>query len=345
MFRRATRYVCTEMKPRKARPSMCRSAGVRIFFLAGGLAILVLLSRAAADTSSRPSDVVRVCILPFYTSATRASLDSDLAPLLEADLSGIPWLELIPAKSVYEVVYELQPQPWFVEGIWGRDWHRRDAEVYLWMRSRLLQRARARFPSDYYLVGRVISTGMRKTVVIEVTEPDFRQQAVYTSTQRADRVEDIPDAISRAAQEIRDFLGKGISARSIEEVRKQYLARMISLDTAVRKTAEQVKAHPKALALRVLLLSLYEEDKKTYADRARDTAAEIVRSWDPGDEKVVDLAERLGVDPFLVLCREQARARDWSGVEKAARLGREKYPLRAAEYEKWEARARKALQK
>ncbi len=343
MFRKA-QYGCTERKPHKGGTFVRGDTGMRAFLLAGGLAILVLLGpAAAAGTFSGPSDVVRVCILPFYTSASRASLDSDLGSLLEARLSGIPWLELIPAKTVYEQVYDIQPQPWFVNGLWGGDFARRDAEVYVWLRQRLLQRAQARFPSDYYLVGRVISTGMRKTVVIEVTEPDFRRKPVFISTQGAKRAEGLPEAISRAAVEIRDFLGRGVSDRTADEIRKQYLARMISLDTAVRKVAGLVKAHPKDLTLRTFLLSLYEEDPKTYGGRARDTAAVIVRDWNPDDKEAVNLAERLGVDPFLVLCREQARAGDWAGVRETARVGRDKYPLRAAEYEKWADRARKAL--
>lgn len=332
-------HMCTGIRFHK-----WRTTKLRVFLLTGSVAFLTFLgTMAAAKNAARPSDVVRVCILPFYMSASRTSLDSDLGPLMEAALSGTPWLELIPAKTVYEETYELQPQPWLVNGIWGQGGDARDAEAYFWFRKRLLQRVRARFPSDYYLVGRVISTGLRKTVVMEVTEPDFRQQAVFTSTQGADRPEAIPEAISRGAEEIRGFLGRRVSVRSVEEVRKQYLARMISLDTAVRNADRQVKAHPQDLALRVLLLSLYAEDEDAYAGRAGDTAAKIVQSWDPQDEQVVDLAERLGVDPFLVLCREQAREKDWSGVERTSRLGQEKYPLRAAEYEKWEARAKKAL--
>ena len=150
----------TETEPHKGRTSVRGRTRICALVLAGALAVLVLLCPAVARTLSGPSDVVRVCILPFYLYASRASLDADLGPLLEADLSGIPWLELIPAKTVYEEVYELQPEPWFVNGFWGGDPGTRDAEVYVWLRQRLLQRARSRFPSDYYIVGRVISTGI-----------------------------------------------------------------------------------------------------------------------------------------------------------------------------------------
>jgi hypothetical protein len=299
--------------------------------------------KAVAGTESRPPHVIRMCILPFYTSASRASLDSDLGPLLEAGLSGNRWLELIPAKKVYEWTYELEPQPWLVEGIWEEGSDARDAEAYFWLRKRLLQKSRARFPADYQAIGRVISTGMRKTLVIEIIESGHSRQAVFTSTQGADRPEGIPEAMTLAAEEILDFLEPRWSVRYLEEVRKQYLAQVRSLDWAVRESEEQVKAHPETVALSVVLLSLYEEDRDRYAGLAKDTAVGLIRSWDARDEDEKRLTERFGVDPFLVLCREQAREGDWSGVLETCRFGAERNPLRSGEYDKWRLRASEEL--
>ncbi len=325
---------------------MSRIGKGRVFLWLGCSVLLFCLEsiKALAETEPRPAHVIRMCILPFYTSPSRASLDSDLGPLLEADLSGNRWLELIPAKKVYEWTYELQPQPWLVKGIWEEGRDARDAEVYFWFRKRLLQKVRARFPADYQAIGRVISTGMRKTLVIEIIEPGPRQQAVFTSTQGADRAEAIPEAMTRAAKEILDFLEPRWSVRYLEELRKQYLARICSLERAVRESKEQVQAHPETHSLRVLLLSLYEEDRDTYAGLAKDTASEMIRLWDARDEDAKRLAERLGVDPFLVLCREQAREGDWSAVQETCQLGRERNPLRSSEYEKWRLRASEQLE-
>ena len=325
---------------------MSRTVKRRIVLYAGWLVLLFCLQsvHAPAATESSPPQVIRMCILPFYTSASRASLDSDLGPLLEAGLSGNKWLELIPAKKVYEWTYELQPQPWLVKGIWEEGGDARDAEAFFWLRKRLLEKSRARFPADYQAIGRVISTGMRKTLVIEIVESGFSRAAVFTSTQGADTAEGIPEAMTRASAEILDFLEPRWSIRYLEEVRKQYLAQVRSLEGAVLESEEQVKAHPETVALRVVLLSLYEEDRERYAGRAKDTAVELIRSWDVRDEDDKRLTERLGVDPFLVLCREQAREGDWSGVRETCRLGEERNPLRSAEYEKWQSRASEQLE-
>ena len=288
---------------------------------------------AEGAPGSRPLHVITICILPFYTSMSGPYLDADLAPLLEADLSRQPWLEVIPTKTVYEVCYSVQPQPWLVNGQWERGVGPADAEVYVGLRERLLPRARARFPADYYVMSRVISTGVRETVVVEVMEKGARREAVFRSSEQAETAEQIPEAIERVASEIVSFLEPGWSIRNLEEIRKQYLARLCSLASAVRKAEEQVDAHPGILSLRVLLLSLYEEDVATYAAQAADTAARIVDGWDTCDRQVTGLVEKLEVDPFLVLCREQAKAGSPSGAD-ACRLGMEKYPLRAAEYEK-----------
>jgi hypothetical protein len=285
-----------------------------------------------------------MCILPFYTSASRASLDSDLGPLLEAGLAGNRWLDLIPAKKVYEWTYELQPQPWLVKGIWEEGSNVRDAEVFFWLRRRLLQKSRARFPADYQAIGRVISTGTKKTLVIEIIESGHSREAVFISTQVTDRAEGIPEAMTRASVEILDFLEPRWSLRYLEEVRKQYLAQVRSLEGAVRESEAQVETHPETAALRVVLLSLYEEDRDRYAGLARDTAVELIRSWDARDEDERRLTERLGVDPFLVLCREQAKEGDWLGVLETCRLGREKNPLRSTEYDKWGLRASEQLE-
>ncbi len=325
---------------------MSRIGKNRVFLFMGcGMLLFCLGSiKALAATESRAPYVIRMCILPFYTSASRASLDSDLGPLLEAGLAGNRWLELIPAKKVYEWTYELQPQPWLVKGIWEEGRDARDAEVFFWFRKRLLQKARARFPADYQAIGRVISTGMRKTLVIEIIESGHSRKAVFTSTQGADRAEGIPEAMTRASAEILDFLEPRGSVRYLKEVRKQYLAQIRSLEGAVRESEEQVKAHPETVALRVVLLSLYEEDRHRYAGLAKYTAVELIRLWDTRDEDEKRLTERLGVDPFLVLCREQAREGDWSGVQETCRLGQERNPLRSAEYEKWRLRASEQLE-
>jgi hypothetical protein len=300
--------------------------------------------KALAGTESRPPYVIRMCILPFYTSASRASLDSDLGPLLEAGLSGNRWLELIPAKKVYEWTYELQPQPWLVKGIWEEGGDARDAEAFFWLRKRLLQKSRARFPADYQAIGRVISTGMRKTLVIEIIESGHSRTAVFTSTQGADRAEGIPDAMTRASAEILAFLEPRWSVRYLEEVRKEYLAQVRSLERAVQESEEQVKAHPETVALRVVLLSLYEEDVDRYGGLAKKTAVELIRMWDARYEDEKRLTQRLGVDPFLVLCREQAREGDWSGVQQTCQLGRERNPLGSVEYDEWQLRASEQLE-
>lgn len=56
-------------------------------------------------------------------------------------------------------------------------------------------------------------------------------------------------------------------------------------------------AYPDMLALRVVLLSLYEDDKERYGKEARDPAACIAQAWDARDRDVTGLAEKLGVDP------------------------------------------------
>jgi len=325
---------------------MSRIGKSRIVLYAGFAALLFCLqsTKAFSATESRPPHVIRMCILPFYTSASRASLDSDLGPLLEAGLSGHRWLELIPAKKVYEWTYELQPQPWLVKGIWEEGSAARDAEVFFRLRKRLLQKSRARFPADYQAIGRVISTGIRKTLVIEIVESGHSRQAVFTSTQGAGSAEGVPEAMTRASAEILDFLEPRWSVRYLEEVRKRYMAQVRSLDWAVRESEEQVKAHPETVALRVVLLSLYEEDRDRYAALAKDTAVGLIRSWDDRDEDARRLTERLCVDPFLVLCREQARDGDWSAVQKTCRLGAEKNPLQPAEYDKWRLQASEQLE-
>ena len=68
--------------------------------------------------------------------------------------------------------------------------------------------------------------------------------------------------MTRASAEILDFLEPRWSIRYLEEVRKQYLAQVRSLEGAVLESEEQVKAHPETVALRVVLLSLYEEDRE-----------------------------------------------------------------------------------
>lgn len=318
--------------------------------LIGCLAVFFCLAWGAGTVAaegatgySRSSDAIRICILPFYTSTVRASWDSNLGPLLEGALSRHPWMKVVPTRTVYDLCYEVQPQPWLVRGFWEEGRAPTDAEVFVGLRQRLLPRVKARFPADYYVWGRVITTGVRKTVFVEVTESRTRKETVLTSTRQAETAEAIPEALEEVAAEIAAFLEPGWLVANLEETRKEYLAQICSLSAAVKKAEEQVEAYPEMVALGVVLLSLYEENKEAYGKQAREKAADIAQAWDAQDKDVTGLAEKLGVDPFLILCREQAKGGDWSGVLETCRLGMEKYPLRSAKYEKWRLRAEKRL--
>jgi hypothetical protein len=321
----------------------------RAFILTGCLVIFFCLAwggaleRGKGTANSEPSYVISLCILPFYTSTSRPYWNDDLAPLLEADLAKHPWLKLIPSRTVYEVCYEVQPPPWLVRGFWERDCTLTDAEVFVGLRQRLLPRVSSRLPADYYVWGRVVSTGARKSIVVEVTEDRIRREPVLRSAKQAETEEAIPEALEQVAYEIVAFLEPGWLVRNLEETRKQYLAQLVSLDSAVKKAEEQVNAHPEILALRVLLLSLYEENEEDYGNRAGEAAAVVIRVWDASDKDVTGLADKLGVDPFLVLCRQQAKANDWSGVLETCRLGKEKVPLHSAEFDEWRLRAQDQL--
>ena len=79
----------------KGRVSCLTGCLVILFCLAWGGA----LERAEGATDAQPTYVISICIMPFYTSTSRANWDSDLAPLLEADLAAQPWLKLIPTNT------------------------------------------------------------------------------------------------------------------------------------------------------------------------------------------------------------------------------------------------------
>jgi hypothetical protein len=328
---------------------MHRTAKRRVTLVAESLIVLLLLEwtlamaavEGAAD--SGPAYKIRMCILPFYTPAAGSPVDEDLAPLLESALSANGRLELIPPKIVYEVCRDIEQDPWLVKGLWEQGGDPQNAEAYFWLRNRWLQRARARFPADYYVSGRVIWTGTRQTVVVDVTEPGPRHEAVFSTAREAVTAEALPEALGQVAADIGGFLEPRWVRGYLEEVRKRYLAQLWSLDAALKETKRHADAHPGILSLRLFLLSLYEEDPQTYGARARQTATEVVRDWDAGDEEIRHYVQKLGVDPFLVLCREQARQGDWASVLETCQLGLEKYPLGAPEYRRWQDRAQEEL--
>ena len=150
--------------------------------------------------------------------------------------------------------------------------------------------------------------------------------------------------MTRASGEILDYLEPRWAVRYVQEVRKQYMAQMRSLEGAVKEAEEQVKAHPETVALRIVLLSLYDEEPETYAGAGKQTAAELIRAWETLDRTEMGLAHRLTVDPFLFLCQVQATEGDWLGVRETSRLGRERNPLRSAEYDEWGSRASEHLE-
>jgi hypothetical protein len=285
-----------------------------------------------------------VCILPIFDTGTDPVPRADLAPLLEAYLAKDPWLEIIPSRKVYERLYEVEGDPWLVKGVWEDRRRPAEAESYTWLYERWLLKAKVRFPSDYYIVCEILSTGTRRNVVARLVSGTRPEQTVFTSLGDAATEEGIPAALEKTAAEIRGFLVQERSQSALREIRRRYLAQLLPLPAAVEEAEEALAARPESNELRILLLSFYAEDRSAYGDRLLKLAGEIARAWEGMEPGARQMSYELGIDPFLVLCEEQERRGDWHGVLDTARMGMQRHPLRSSEYERWASRAEERLQ-
>jgi hypothetical protein len=264
--------------------------------------------------------------------------------LLEAYLAKDPSLEIVPARRVYERLYEVEGDPWLVKGVWEDRRNSGEAESYTWLHERWLLKAKVRFPSDYYVVCEILSAGTKRNVVARLVSGTRPEQCVFTSLSEAETEEEIPAALEKAAAEFRAFLGQDRSQVALREIRRRYLAQLLPLSAAVEVAEKALAARPESNEPRLLLLSLYAEDRSAYGDRLLGLAAEAARAWEGMEPGTKEFSYELGVDPFLLLCEEQERKGDWHGVLDTARMGMKKHPLRSSEYERWASRAEERLQ-
>jgi hypothetical protein len=310
--------------------------------------LFCLTTAANADVFVHEADPkqdkkTRLCILPFYDTAFGTLVRSDLGSLLEAYLAKSPWLELVPAGRVYEKTYEVEGDPWLVKGIWEDGREPTDAETYTWLRERWVMRAKARFPADYYVTGKVVATGRKRNVIVDLMKSTVPDKVVFTFLGEAATAEELPQALETIAEDLRGFFQRQRSEAYLKGLHRKRLAQLCPLNAAVKEAEKAVEANPESPSLRILLLSFYAEDRSAYGDQVLLLAGEIARAWDPGDTHTKELSYQLGIDPFLLLCEEQEKRDDWEGVLEAARLGIERHPLRSAEYTKWEEKAEERL--
>ena len=333
----------------RARLGMPERAPLRL--LAATLLLLGLHGSPRAGTLSamRGSEPdpgrLRVCILPlFLQTAETISGYEDLSPLLEAYLGEDARLELIPARRVREQVVGVDP--WLGRAGWsgpGGPGGPESVETWFRLYERWTERVRVQVDADYYLEGRVVSTGRVRTVTLDLLRAALHRDVVFRSARSAAGEGDLPGVLGQMAGEIRGFLGGRWSHRYVEQVRRDYLARVVSLPEALRRIDAQVEAYPGDSYLRVFLLSMLLEDEEAHGARIVETAARTAQSLDPADTEAAGLFAELNVDPFLVLCRLHADRGEWEDVVEASRLGLEKHRLRSRDYGLWQARALREL--
>jgi len=292
---------------------------------------------APAQGSALCSGVkVRVCVMPVLLTGAYGSRPEDLAPLLEAHLAACSHVQVAPVKIVREQQHDVDLL--WGKGVWEEGSEQRRAEVYFKNRERWLERAGC-LPCDCVILGRVISTGERRTLLAEVFRKGAPAEILFSAVESTHSDGEIPEALLRIARQLCVHLEKGWSSRCMEEIRSQVLGRICSLEAAVREGRGLVEAHPDSLDLRAGLLSLCEESEAEYGRESAEQAKEIVHLLKPGDSGATAIFAQLNLDPFDILCREQADQGDWPGVLETSRLGLEKHPFGARAHKIWQTRA------
>lgn len=310
----------------------------------GLLLVLVAGRQVGAGTndfgqsSSSGVDSVRVCICPFAPDVVvGANRGKELAFLLQVYLEQQGGIECVPVKEVYHTFWDMDPL--FMRSDLSTGRQENTGAVYFQLRERLLKRISIRYPSDYYVQARVVPTGQRWSLPLEVLCSALPRRVVFTSVKEVERAEEIPQALQGLAEDIGRFFREGHAEESMARIQKQYLAQEYPLAIAVEKALDLVNQDPDRLSLRVWLLSFYMDDSLVYEAQIGAEAGKIVRTLEPEDDEVKQLFGRLAVNPFTILCRERARKHDWPGVLQACELGMIKYPLHNTEYKKWQTRA------
>ena len=315
-----------------------------LFLIVAGL-VAVQSSAAGQEVEGKPGEggalcaevKIRVCVLPFLLPGSYESRRQDLAPLLEAHLAACPYVDVAPAK-VFRERQEDVDLLWG-KGAWKEGSEQRRAEVYFGMRDRWLERAGGCLASDFVAWGRVISTGEKRSLLVEVFRKTTPSEILFSAVESTDGDGEIPQGLLRISQHVCGYLEGEWSGLCMEEIRGQYLGRLCSLEAAVQAGGELVQAYPEALRLRVELLSLCKEAEVDYHREIVEQAAWIVRLLKSGDREVTALFAQLNVDPFEILCRDQADRGDWSGVLETSRLGLDKNAIQTRTYRVWRTRA------
>ncbi|MEW6441359.1 MAG: bacterial transcriptional activator domain-containing protein [bacterium] len=291
-------------------------------------------SQAASDIC--PAVKVRVCVLPIFLR-TSEEVPEDLAPLLAACLRRDPHLEVSSTGTRLEGSYEAAPWGWKAD--WADNKGTGQGQVYFDLREKWLLRARAASPADLYVWGKVLSTGSMRSIAVEVLDAASPPGVMFTDAQEAASEEEIPQTLRRIADEIGARVETEWLVRCAQEARGQYLARLVSLETAVGSLRKLLDSRPDLLPVRALLLGLCAESPDVYVGELQTEAAELVRLFDVRDRRTSGLLAQLDLDPFDLLCRAQAARNDWAAVLDTCRLGLEKYPLRERVYRTWQVRA------
>ncbi len=303
-------------------------------------------ARAGGGCGSREGTVrpIRVCVLPFVAFEPTETLRRDLAVLVETRLAGRDWIELIPVETTYEPFYEMSSDPWLIKGIWDERGEGREAEAYFGMRRRWLEKVEARFPSDYLVLGNLLQVGGKRILQVEVIASGT-ERAAYEDAGEVMEPSKITKAVETLAEGVATYLLRRHRESVLAGLRGLYWGRICSLEAAVAEAEAITAEYPRDASFRMHLLSLYEEAPSRYGGRAARTAAAILRLWPEQDGPLKGLMDKLGVDPFLVLCRTRAAKGDWRGVKETCRRAIEKNPLRATEYERWLRRAEEEVKK
>jgi hypothetical protein len=290
----------------------------------------------------------KVTIFPF-NDLTVSRIDLQSSAIIEAELSKIGFIELVPAEVVRQKVLDFEPAFLWTGRMTGRSTSRtttrntsqnsaqssaqssiqnttrnidQSTGGILWnINTRIVEQVSRGLSSDYSVYGDV--TGGKDKLQINVRITDNDAKVLRTISAAADDRDGLPQAYTRIGKRAASFFEEATVVERAEDEVRSYLAGLDSIGGVVAKVQRTANRYPRSMPLRAILLDLYLREKALYSSRIEAAANEVIELYNPANGDDARYLAALYLDPYDVLAAPYEARRNWTRAiairEKALR--------------------------
>jgi hypothetical protein len=258
----------------------------------------------AVETGAEP---IRITVMPFGEYGS-----SKIYPGIAAEagraLENEGFIEYIPPETDYEDAYSITPLY-----LWGGINAGGKEGGMIWrINKERFSEFESATSAEYIVYGVLNKSESGWVIEASVVSAEGGKAGEDIRANGTD--EDVSAGITAIAAGVTERLRPVYLVRASESDLRRYLAGMESLSVVVKRLKKRVGKYPDALSHRVLLLRMYQEDRKKYWDDILPESMKVIDLYKKATDEQRRYLLYQDIDPFDIAASVHEKSGDWTNA-------------------------------